>query len=609
MSNNIEMVVESKVCRHCQTKFEITDKDLEFYEKVSPSIGGKKHVIPSPTLCPECRQQRRLAFRNERKLYKRTCDATGKPIISMFSPDKKIKVYNKEDWWSDKWNPMDEGKEFDFNKTFFEQFKELYNLIPQVALVAIGNENCDYTNFAGYNKSCYLCYDYGWNNDCSYITKSYRNSNSIDMFSSLECENSYGLTDCYKCNNCTNCINTENSSDCNYCFNCSGCNSCILCSNLSNKSYYILNKQYTKEDYYKKKKELDLLNSSDFKKEFNNLLTSSIHKFSNNLSCENVLGDYLKECSNAYYSFNSQKSKNIKYVNDAIIVENSYDDLFSGNNTSMTLETIGCENLNNSCFCYSCWQGNHNIYYSYFCHASSNLFGCVGIRNKDYCILNKQYTKDEYEELVPKIIEHMQKTGEWGEFFPSSISPFGYNETLANEYFPLSREKVLSIVIPAKAGIHRQDNSLLNKKASAKNNFNDLGINLEGQNTFINGPIFNRSTYEQPIPKVDKIIPASKVPKDIKEIPDDILNRAIECEITKKPFRIISQELDFYRKHNLPIPRRHPDQRHLDRMALRNPRKLYDRQCDKCVKDIKTTYAPERSEIVYCENCYNKEIY
>jgi hypothetical protein len=59
----------------------------------------------------------------------------------------------------------------------------------------------------------------------------------------------------------------------------------------------------------------------------------------------------------------------------------------------------------------------------------------------------------------------------------------------------------------------------------------------------------------------------------------------------------------------LPIPRRHPDQRHLDRMALRNPRKLFDRKCDKCQVDMKTTYAPERKETVYCEECYNKEVY
>jgi CxxC-x17-CxxC domain-containing protein len=121
--------------------------------------------------------------------------------------------------------------------------------------------------------------------------------------------------------------------------------------------------------------------------------------------------------------------------------------------------------------------------------------------------------------------------------------------------------------------------------------------------------LYKRSDYEAPLPKVEKIIPASKLPESITDIPDDILNRAIECEITKKPFRIISQELEFYRKHNLPIPKRHPDQRHLDRMKLRNPRKLYDRKCDKCGVDMKTTYSPERPEIVYCEDCYNKEIY
>jgi len=120
---------------------------------------------------------------------------------------------------------------------------------------------------------------------------------------------------------------------------------------------------------------------------------------------------------------------------------------------------------------------------------------------------------------------------------------------------------------------------------------------------------FKWSDYESPRPNVTKIIPAEKLPDDITKIPDDILNWAIECEITKKPFRIIKQELDFYRKHLLPIPRRHPDQRHLDRMNLRNSKKLYDRKCSKCGLDIKTTYSPERPEIVYCESCYNKEIY
>jgi Zn ribbon nucleic-acid-binding protein len=71
-----EKIIETKTCKHCNSSFEITDKDLEFYEKVSPTFNSKKYSIPSPTLCPDCRQQRRLSFRNERSLYKRNCDAS-----------------------------------------------------------------------------------------------------------------------------------------------------------------------------------------------------------------------------------------------------------------------------------------------------------------------------------------------------------------------------------------------------------------------------------------------------------------------------------------------------------------------------------------------------
>jgi hypothetical protein len=111
------------------------------------------------------------------------------------------------------------------------------------------------------------------------------------------------------------------------------------------------------------------------------------------------------------------------------------------------------------------------------------------------------------------------------------------------------------------------------------------------------------------MPKVSRVIPAVKLPDAIDDVPDDILNWAIECEATKRPFRIIKQELDFYRKMKLPIPHLHPDERHRRRMALRNPRKLWKRPCMKCGKEMETTYAPERPEIVYCENCYLKEVY
>ena len=198
-----------------------------------------------------------------------------------------------------------------------------------------------------------------------------------------------------------------------------------------------------------------------------------------------------------------------------------------------------------------------------------NCFGCSGLKHAQYCILNKQYTKEEYESLAPQIIEKMIADGEWGEFFPPSLSPFGYNETVAMEYYPLTKEEAVS------KGFHWSD-------------------------------------FEPPPPKVEKILnqdQMKKLPDNIKDIPDDILNWALTCEVTGKPYRIIKQELAFYREHNLPIPRRHPDQRHKDRMNLRNPRKLWNRTCMKCTKPIQTTYSPDRPEIVYCEDCYLKEVY
>ena len=146
-----ETLIQTKTCRHCSVPFPITDKDLEFYEKVSPTFNGKKYSIPSPTLCPDCRQQRRLSFRNERKLYKRKCDATGRDIISIYSPDKPFRVYHQDFWWSDKWDPMEYGRDFDFGKGFFEQFGELLREVPMCQLTSeyLQQENCDYTNNSG----------------------------------------------------------------------------------------------------------------------------------------------------------------------------------------------------------------------------------------------------------------------------------------------------------------------------------------------------------------------------------------------------------------------------------------------------------------------------
>src|SRR3989344_7546676 len=104
-----------QTCTHCSASFGITDDDLVFYDAVSPVIAGVKYPLPPPSLCPDCRYQQRLTWRNERNLYRNTCAATGKALISIFSPDKTWPpIYDQKYWWSDNWDPKSYGREFDF---------------------------------------------------------------------------------------------------------------------------------------------------------------------------------------------------------------------------------------------------------------------------------------------------------------------------------------------------------------------------------------------------------------------------------------------------------------------------------------------------------------
>jgi hypothetical protein len=558
-----------KSCKNCQQNFEITDEDLKFYEKISPEFNGKKYLIPAPKLCPDCRLQKKLIFRNERTLYKRKCDLSAKEIISVYAPDSPYKVYDQKEWWSDKWDAIKYGKKFDFSKTLNEQIKSLYIDVPHASLNTTNVENSYFTNYALNQKNCYLIFGAGNNEDCMYGKFIVFSKDVVDCLTLYTSEFCYEGIASEKCYNCQFFLYCKNCNDCLMIQDCQSCNNCIACFGLRFKEYCYLNEYLGKEKYEEIKKEFSNLSISkiDFlRKQLNELKLKLPHISSHIFASENCTGDSIFNCKNCLYSFDAKESENCKYIYFAPKTIETMDCVFcapDGNQFCYNLcSTVG---LRSSISNFYTWYGN-DIYYSIECHHCTNLFACIGLKQKNFCILNKQYTKEEYEKLVPKIIEHIQKTNEWGEYFDHSISPFAYNETIAQEYFPLSK------------------NEIINKGYKWRDEITE-------------------------IPNVKKIIEASLLPETISEIPDDILNWAIECEITKKPFKIIKQELDFYRKMNLPIPHLHPNERHKNRMALRNPGKLWTRNCMKCNSEILTTYSPDRSEIVYCEKCYLEFVY
>jgi hypothetical protein len=544
-------------CNQCQSPFEITDNDKKFYQKIK---------VPEPTLCPPCRQQRRLAFRNERNLFKRKCDLTGKDIISTIHPDSPFKVYENSLWYSDQWDGLDYGRDFDFNRPFFEQFAELHRTVPRISLGVISNENSPYVNQAWKSKDCHMCFDLGFGEDVYYSDCTYYCKKLVDGSFVWNSEFSYWLVDCHKCINCFYLQDCQGCYNAYFSYDCQNCENIAFCSNLRNKKNYVFNKPVSPEEF---NQILDNIKAGSYQRwekcreiYKNKVVKNAIHKHSNNINTENCEGNYISFSKNCDECYEIETCEDCKFVTRSDEKTVSCMDLDHCTMSELNYEGTCIMGFNNHFVLNSYSPNNSNCLYSDTIISSSDLFGCVGLRNKQYCILNKQYSMDEYYKVAPKIIEHMQSTGEWGEFFPVELSPFAYNESYAMEYYPMTEDEV-----KARGWIWR--------KSDDKN-----------------------------------YLPATcSLPDMTISVADDILKETLACEKCGRNYRIIAQELEFYRNQKLPLPRHCYFCRHDDRMSMRNPRKLFDRKCDKCQKEIRSSYSAEREEKVYCEQCYLSEIY
>ncbi len=569
------MEAQIKTCQNCKQSFTIEVEDFNFYEKIK---------VPPPTFCPECRRQRRWAWRNNMSLYNRKCDLCDKPVVSIYAPDSGLTIYCNKCWWSDKWDGKSYGVDYDFSRSFFEQHRELMLQVPHVSVVNdndIASLNCEYTHDWWFSKNCYMTFS-GWHvenvmysffilagrdiMDCMIIR-----SKSERMY---ECFFSSGCYNVKYSNVLKNCIDSQ------FLYHCVNCQDCFMCYNLTGKKYCYKNIQYTKEEYQKilEGYKFDTFSGVEkAQKEYSNFILEAPRRYLFMHRTLNSTGDLISDSKNVKNSFVVKNSENCRYsefAGDALNPDkDSYDLTTSGGSSEGYECVVGDHSQLNLFGLFS--VKSQDIKYCQHCHNCKYCFGCVGLRNAKYCIFNKQYTKEEYEELLPKIIEHMKNTKEYGEFYPIKFSPFGYNESCAMEEFPFSREEVLE------KGYNWQDN-------------------------------IQRTTGKETL-KVENI------PESINDINESILEEVLACIECKRNYKIVPNELIFYKKMGIPIPRRCFYCRHASRVARRNPFKLWHRQCmcdkenhdhdGKCEVEFETSYAPERPEIVYCEKCYQKEVY
>ncbi len=556
-----------KRCKNCNKDFEIRKEDLIFYEQIK--------TVP-PLHCPDCRMMRRLAFRNERTFYKRSCDMCQKDMVSLYSKNSPYTVYCNECWWSDKWDPKSFAKNYDQNKKFFEQYVELQKKVPRLSLMNLNAVRTDYANGSSDNKDCYLIFGAENNQDCMYSRLVQTCKGVIDCAFIHKSELCYECIDTRECFKCIYSEQCQSSTDLIFCYNMRNSNNCIFCTNGRNISNAIRNVKYTKEEFEKKKAEIFSSYESieQAKKEFAELKSKTVVKYASQTKCHNVTGDYIHNCYDGVRVFDTSDSKNCSYMVDA----ESPIDCMDCNNTYYKPEL--CYNMmgvlqsskcKNGAFIFYC----NEVEYSENCHNLSSAIGCNAIRKGQYMVLNKEYSKEEFFKIKEQIDAQMKEDETFGQYFPPEIAPFGFNETLGFDYYPITE-----------------------KYAGEK----EFRWQSETSGTY------GKETIKE-----------NEVPATIEEVTEDILKEILVCSDCKKNFRITKSEFDFYKRMNLPLPHKDFECRHQDRMKKRNPRKLWHRSCmcelkshihgaKKCENEFETSYSPDRKEIVYCENCYQQEV-
>ncbi len=557
--------LKDKILCRCEVsgeKFEVSNSEADYLQM---------RGFPLPRLSPSERQRRRLSFRNQRHLYRRKCSATGKPIISMYSPDYPGPVVTQEYWFGDGWDPLEFGREIDFTKPFFPQFHSLFLSVPQPSTMVTLSENCEYNAYCARSKDCYLSQSVA---ECENVYYTFAPMQSRDC---LDCHNvSNNCELCYEVLFGSNCYdvrfskNVANCRESSFLYNCRNCSNCFFCSNLRNAEYYFGNEKLDRESYKAKVAQFLDMSYEDkvrLTKQFLEFQSTEISPALWGTNNENVTGNQIFHSKNVMYGFDIHESEDVAYstrcfgnktcrdCNNVFIGEELYEvtSAFSSTRTS---------------FSFSTYEGVSDTEYSGAVCYSSDLFGCVGIRRRNNCILNIQYTKDEYRNLREKLIHHMKETGEWGEFFPVRISPFPFNDTVAQDFFPLAKEEAV------RRGYRWRDSV----------------------------------TEEHPVSRN-----TIKLPERSSEADESICENVCSCERCGKGYKIQKKELQLILKLRAPLPHKCFECRYSERMDQLELMQLKSCPCASCGIVIETCYMSQAGSAVevrqlLCEDCYAQAV-
>ncbi len=421
---------------------------------------------------------------------------------------------------------LDYGKEYSAQESIFVQLHDLMKEIPLSATISqMAWENTDYADTVVGSSHAYV--SAAVINECSWVYYSYVVFDYCkDVFDSLRVgsysEDVYNSSGILKSSKIFYSRFINNSSNIRFSANLTGCHECIACSNLENMSYCIKNKQYAKEEYQAEKKRI-LEHKGSFEK-----IIASLPTTSTNYGSENVQGNHIinsTNVQNGYYANRLENGRNVICVWWEDQEKNFYDMFDAGVHSSDMYANEWSWVYSNNIYCSSQVERSSNIFHSYYLVNCSYCFACVWLQNRQYCILNKQYEKEEWEEKVHEIFVEMEQRWELGSFFPASMNPFYFNDTWASLIEEFEKDEIVS-----EWYLRRNE---------------EIKVDIPQWMEIVELENLSQYEWREEIGWEKKRV-----------INPEILKKVIRDQ-KGNVFRVIKQEYDFLMKYSLPLPRKH----------------------------------------------------
>jgi hypothetical protein len=548
-----------RTCALTGEKWVMDEEEISWYRKFN---------VPPSVMHPHTRWQLAIGQYVGYQWWWHKHLETGEPLLSTTHPATGLKVLPDNEWYDKDFSSA--GREYDSQISFFEQYRKLQLDVPMTAT----------RNFKETENSIAAVSSGAIN---SYFTMGGTTKNDVFTMNSVS-ENSCLVNWCANAKDCfmvaaTNnvfnskyVLDSEDVMNSQFIYSCKDVEHCFFASNQSHKKYIWFDEQLTEGEYKKRIKEIDLSCRSTLKKYeqeyFQWLNETVIWPEANRINAPGCTGEYLMDCKNLVHSYACSYG-----VQNGYWVIHNYNDaednaFFVGGPTCSeiyyTVSSMKSSQIKFSSYLNQCRQ----VEYSMNCLNCEYCFGCAGLNRKKYHIFNKEYDEDEYWQRVDELKCAMLEQGEYGEFFPMSFSP---------SYQPYGGAAMYLL--------------------TEDNEYKQLGaLEFDPESCGAVGQDLERATNPTP---------SSEAPDSIDDSPDQWIGKPLLDQKNNRLFTYLKPEVEFYKKHRLPLPEEHFIHRLMKLNSMSNGALFEKRECANCnngVEIAKNKLFPDRN--IYCKKCY-----